>query len=49
MLVWTNGKAIRRYQGQDKTSNNRFKTKGRGWFKATAIIIPIEEDSNASN
>lgn len=38
ITVWTNGRAIRSYTGQDKI------TYKKGWYKATAIIKPIEEE-----
>jgi hypothetical protein len=43
ITVWTNGNAIRKYTGQDKTDWNSEKRNGT-WYKAKAIIIPIEEE-----
>lgn len=42
ITVWTNGNAIRKYTGQDKTDWNPEKHKGE-WYKATAIIVPYKE------
>lgn len=44
ITVWTNGKAIRKYTGQDTVQtndpNHGYKhPKDKGWYKATAIII----------
>jgi hypothetical protein len=49
ITVWTNGKAIRKYTGQDTIQNNDpnhdYKhSKDKGWYKATAIIIKDEAD-----
>ncbi|WCS69587.1 hypothetical protein Goe24_02120 [Bacillus phage vB_BsuM-Goe24] len=43
MTVWTNGKAIRKYTGQDKHPDT-CPIKRTEWFKATAVIKP-ETDS----
>jgi predicted RNase H-related nuclease YkuK (DUF458 family) len=53
ITVWTNGKAIRKYTGQDTIQEKYNKdtgyqrhyhnTKDKGWYKATAIIIKEEE------
>ena len=40
ITVWTNGNAVRKYTGQDKTIYGNKK----GWYKARAIIIPVKED-----
>lgn len=45
IIVWTNGRAISRYQGQDKRNATYYKTKESGYFKAKAILIPLESDN----
>lgn len=40
MTVWTNGKAIRKYTGQDK----QYPNKSRGWYKAKAQITRVVEE-----
>jgi len=40
LTVWTNGNAIRKYTGQDKTIS---KYKLKDWYKATAVITKEEE------
>jgi hypothetical protein len=44
ITVWTNGRAIRKYAGQDAVqinnpNHNYCHSKDKGWYKATAIII----------
>lgn len=39
--VWSNGKVIRRYQGQDKSS---YTTKKEGTRKMMAILIEVPEN-----
>lgn len=46
IIVWTNGNAIRKYTGQDKSDYwNPDKRNGK-WYKAKAIIIPVEEEKD---
>jgi hypothetical protein len=48
ITVWTNGNAIRKYTGQDKASYEWNKEKRNGtWYKAKAIIIPLEEENDS--
>jgi hypothetical protein len=42
LVVWTNGNAIRKYQGQDKCMSEYRRSLSK-WYKATAIIKPIKE------
>ena len=35
--VWTNGKALRRYQGQDKTQTKH------DWYKAEVVVVRKEK------
>jgi intracellular sulfur oxidation DsrE/DsrF family protein len=46
ITVWTNGKGIRKYTGQDKQREYKFikpHSPENGWYKATAIIIKEEQ------
>ncbi|QZA68996.1 hypothetical protein 010DV004_59 [Bacillus phage 010DV004] len=45
LTVWTNGKAIRKYTGQDKHLDYN-SIKRKDWFKATAIIKPEVGDED---
>lgn len=38
ITVWTNGSAIRKYQGQDKV-NTVDHSRENGWFKAQVLIV----------
>jgi hypothetical protein len=38
IVVWTNGSAIRKYQGQDKM-NTVGHSEENGWFKAEVLIV----------
>lgn len=44
MSVWTNGKAIRKYTGQDKQVDYNSVKRNGTWYKARAIIVPYEEE-----
>lgn len=46
ITVWTNGSAIRKYTGQDKTDWNCSGKKKGTWYKAKAILVPLEEENN---
>ncbi|QQO40479.1 hypothetical protein 015DV002_37 [Bacillus phage 015DV002] len=40
LTVWTNGKSIRKYTGQDKNPDYNYDKRKGSWFKATATIRP---------
>jgi hypothetical protein len=43
MVVWTNGKSIRKYVGQDKNKAVVHSSSDKGWYKAIALITPVTE------
>lgn len=41
--VWSNGRVIRRYQGQDKSRHNYSTSAENGYRKMVAILIEVGE------
>lgn len=48
MTVWTNGKAIRKYTGQDKHSSYNHEKRNGTWYKAIAVITKEEEPNETT-
>ena len=46
--VWSNGKKIRRYQGQDKSGYTVSTSADKGYRKMVAILIEVPEEANAN-